>query len=64
MKDWIDSPVSNMRQRAEHDYWCRHCKERYCVRLQLDNETGEYWGDEQCPLCGKDGCDLVDGVSE
>lgn len=55
MKEWLDCPVSNMRQHVEHDYWCPRCKERYCVRLQLDHETGEYWGDEACPLCGHDG---------
>ena len=55
MKDWIDSPVSNMRQRAEHDYWCLKCKEWYTVILQFENEVGEYGGDEACPFCGKDG---------
>ena len=64
MKDWLDCPVPGYRQRIEADYWCRHCKERYSVTLRMENDTGEYWGDTQCPLCGKDGCDLVDGISE
>ena len=67
MKDWLDCPVSNIRQRVEADYWCRHCKERYCVVLRFENEVGEYSGDESCPLCGHDGipaseCD--DNVAE
>ena len=55
MKDWIDSPVSNMRQRIEEDYWCRHCKARYVVVQRLENEVGEYDGDETCLLCGHEG---------
>ena len=55
MKDWLDSPVSGVRQRIESDYWCRQCKERYTVVLRFDNETGDYWGEVECPLCGHDG---------
>ena len=64
MKDWLDCPVPGYRQRIKADYWCRHCKEQYSVTLRMENDTGEYGGDTQCPLCGKDGCDLVDGISE
>ena len=55
MNDWIDCPPPGMRRYGTSEYWCLQCKERYTVTLQLDNETGEYWGEESCPLCGRDG---------
>ena len=56
MRDWIDSPAPSMRQRVEHEYWCRHCREWFTVTLRLENDVGEYSGDEQCPYCSKEGC--------
>lgn len=55
MRDWIDSPVSNYRQRIEVEFWCQKCKERYTRVLRFENDVGEYSGDESCPLCGHDG---------
>ena len=55
MKDWLDCPVSNYRQRIEVVYWCRRCKESYVATLRFENDVGEYSGDESCPLCGHDG---------
>ena len=55
MRDWIDSPAPGYRQRIEEEYWCRTCKERYCVTLRFENDVGEYSGDEACPLCEHQG---------
>ena len=57
MGEWLDCPVPGfgLHTRSEHDYWCFKCKEAYNVSLRLDRETGEWDGDESCPLCGHDG---------
>lgn len=64
MKDWIDSPAPGYRQRIIEVFWCRRCKESYDVSLRMENDVGDYSGDESCPLCGHDGIAWADRGEE
>jgi hypothetical protein len=55
-KDWLDTPPPGLPPRSTGQLFCATCDYAWEAIFRLDNETGEYWSDNEfCPLCGAAG---------